>query len=199
MRCVCASISSWNLSVGSQRCTPQRPATPLHHLIHPATNPSQSTNTYTSPTAAHARSGLTDPNPPQSTNTSTCTPPLTRAAKRLEEQAAAEKAKADAALAAAASSSEEGDESSDDDDDDDGSEGGGDGGKGKAAASKAPVTKLPSALELLETTAAPAFLSVPAQKAEFDVMPMKAPERWVLVVMLGWMCVGVDGWMDGGS
>lgn len=106
----------------------------------------------------------------------------TRAAKRLEKQAAAEKAKADAALAAAASSSEEED---DDDDDDDGSEDEGGQGKGQkggggaAAKAKAPVTKLPSALELLETTTTPAFLSVPAPTADFDVMPMKAPERWV--------------------
>lgn len=93
------------------------------------------------------------------------------AAKRLEEEAAAEKAKADAALAAAGSSS------SDDDDDDSDSDGG-----NKAAASSAkkaaPATKLPSALELLETTEAPAFLSVPAgNKAEFNVPPMRVAER----------------------
>lgn len=46
------------------------------------------------------------------------------------------------------------------------------------------MTKLPSALELLETTEAPSFLSVPSHQPAFDVQPMKAPERCV-----GWLWV----------
>lgn len=110
-------------------------------------------------------------------------------AKRLEEQAAEEKAKADAALAAASSSSSSDSSDEDDsDDDDDDDDGGNKQKKGAAASAKAPpVTKLPSALELLETTEAPAFLSVPAgNKAEFDVQPMKAPESRY-----------VNGWVGG--
>lgn len=103
-----------------------------------------------------------------------------RAAKRLEEAAAAEKAKADAALAAAASSSDDSDDSDSDSSDSD-SDGGGQQKAAAASGKKAPpVTKLPSALDLLETVEAPAFLSVPAgNRAEFDVPPMKATERYV--------------------
>ncbi len=96
-------------------------------------------------------------------------------AKRLEEEAAAEKAKADAALAAAASSDSDSDSEEDDSDDSD-QEGAASKGGG-AAKPQQPATKLPSALELLETVEAPSFLSVPAHQPEFDVQPMQAPVR----------------------
>lgn len=120
---------------------------------------------------------------------SSCTPhiiiplPLPRrAAKKLDEEEAEAKAAANAALAAASSSSSsDDDEDSDDESEEEDEEE--EGGRGKRASSssaslidsidKSKKPKLlPSALDLLATTEAPAFLSVPAPTAEFDVQPV---------------------------
>ncbi len=102
-------------------------------------------------------------------------PSSTASAKKLDEKKIEAKEAADAALAAAASSSSSSDD--DDDDDEDGEEERG--GKRVSSSSSRPHGNdskkpklLPSALDLLATTEAPAFLSVPAPLPEFDVQPV---------------------------